>query len=156
MSDDLRPVPTLDPLATGDSPATTEDLFRFFIQLHRSRTTYYKLFAHIGGSTEAGLILSVLWNITFGARGSGAAGADGWWLVMSRENWMDATGLGDAGQDRGRRELRERKLIEEERKGMHGRLRVRLSVTEIIRRVGTLVPPVGEEPLTFEQKKGDM
>jgi hypothetical protein len=87
---------------------------------------FHRVFAEIGGGAIPGLFLSQAFYWT-----SRTKDPDGW-FYKTQEEWCDETALIRSEQDRARRELKSRKLIEEQKRGLPCKLYYRVNKTALL------------------------
>lgn len=116
------------------------DVVRILKNALRRPVAYHRVFADLAGRVSAGLMLSQAYYWT-----PRTADEDGWFF-KSREEWQEETGLSRSEQESARKRLVELGVLQEELRGMPGRLHFRIDMERLV----ALLAGIEPEPITLE------
>jgi hypothetical protein len=94
---------------------------------------YHPIFTKIGGSPEAGIMLSQIW---YWSTNEKAAKEDGW-FYKTQKDWFEETGLSRDDLDRARRLLKQKLLIEEKLKGNPAIMHYKLNFSRLTKLINS-------------------
>lgn len=113
----------------------TDDLRRLMPRILQRPIALHRIFMDVAGSATGGIFLSQLFY--WSDKGKDPDG----WLYKTQEEWTAEVGLTRSEQERARKGLRERGVLEESRRGVPSRLFYRLNADALAAAISTLHDP---------------